>query len=63
MKIKTLAVIIQTDDDEVYQVALNNEMLDYLANHLTSYFKGGVIKVTNKLGGITIGDLDKKKKI
>ena len=63
MKIKTLAVIIQTNNDEVYQVALDNKMLEHLANHLTNYFKeGGIIKITNKLEGITINNLEKKEK-
>ena len=58
MKIKKLAVIVQTGEGEVYQVALGNDMLDYLANDLSKYFKGRVIKVTNKLEGVIIKDFD-----
>ena len=46
MKIEKLAVIVKLDNEKTYQVALNNEQIDYLINDLQMlYFTKNTIKL------------------
>ena len=56
MKIKSLAVIVTTDENKAYQVALTNDKIDALISDLRNlYFSDGVIKILdNELSGLEI---------
>lgn len=50
-----LAVIIQTKDGKIFQVALDKEMSDALFSELKMFFNGGIVKILpNEINGITI---------
>lgn len=50
-----LAVIIQTKGSKIYQVALNQEMADFLYSELQDYYPDGKIKILeNEIKGITL---------
>jgi len=50
-----LAVIIQTKDGKIFQVALDKEMSDALFTELKMFFNGGVVKILpTELHGITL---------
>lgn len=58
MKLKTLAVIIQTQDDEIYQVALTKEEL-MTVESLIFTMQGQSIKILpHKLDGIQINKIE-----
>lgn len=59
MRIKNLAVIVTTEDNKAYQVALTEEMISVLIDDLKSlYFPDSNIKVIDKeLESIGIVDL------
>ena len=66
MKIKNLAVIVTTDEDKAYQVALTDEKIESLISDLRNlYFSDGVIKIIdNELSGLEIvtrKELNKKE--
>jgi hypothetical protein len=42
---ETLAVIIKTQDNKYFQVALTDEMIECLRIYLKNYFDNGIIKV------------------
>ena len=62
---KTLAVIIQTEDDEYYQVALTTEMAAALFTDLKQlYFSDGTVKVLpQKIEGIKLVSYNEDEKI
>lgn len=50
-----LAVIIQTKGGKIYQVALNQEMADFLYSELRDYYPDGKIKILeDEIKGITL---------
>jgi len=50
-----LAVVIQTKDGKIFQVALDKEMCDALFTELKMFFKGGVVKILpSELHGISL---------
>lgn len=56
LKFDKLAVLIQTKDKRVFQVALNQEMGETLLSELRLFFDGGIIKILpNEIEGITLG--------
>ena len=57
LKFDKLAVLIQTKDKRVFQVALNQEMSEALFSELRTFFDGGIIKILpNEIEGITFGE-------
>jgi hypothetical protein len=57
LKFDKLAVIIQTKDKRIFQVALNQEMSEALFSELRTFFDGGIIKILpNEIEGITFGE-------
>lgn len=55
LKFDKLAVIIQTKDKRIFQVALNQEMGEALFSELRTFFDGGIIKILpNEIEGITL---------
>ena len=55
-QLDTLAVIVKTKDDKLFQVALTEEMIDCLRIDLKNYFTDGIIKVLpDEIKGIEIG--------
>jgi|LFRM01.2.fsa_nt_gb hypothetical protein len=57
LKFDKLAVLIQTKDKRVFQVALNQEMGETLLSELRLFFDGGIIKILpNEIEGITLGE-------
>lgn len=58
MKLKTLAIVVQTEDDEIYQVALTKEELMTIEN-LIFLMQGKSIKILpHKLDGIQINKIE-----
>lgn len=50
-----LAVIIQTKDGKIFQVALDKEMNDALFSELKMLFNGGIVKILpTEINGITL---------
>lgn len=50
-----LAVIIQTKDGKIFQVALDKEMSDALFSDLKMFFNGGIVKILpTEINGITL---------
>jgi len=58
MKLKTLAIIVKTEDDEIYQVGLTKEELAAIEN-LIFLMHGKSIKILpHKLDGIQINKIE-----
>lgn len=50
-----LAVIIQTKDGKIFQVALDQEMSDALFSELKMFFSGGIVKILpTEINGVTL---------
>lgn len=54
MKVKLLAVIIQTDTGDVYQVALSEDDTKIIHNLITNMHGGSIKALPNKLNSITL---------
>lgn len=54
MKLKSLAVVVQTDNDEVYQVALTKEELLSIESLIKIIQDGSIKILPHKLDGIIL---------
>ena len=53
MKLKDLCVLVETDDNKFYQMALTKEMRDALYYDLQMYFDKGIIQILpDEISGI-----------